>query len=226
MKWIDLGNPRPRVEPTPYQPITWESLAETPLPTLINAPEHRDSFIAVALRRRTRRTFAALSLDQLGALMTLTCRTQRVASSDLGFPLSQTPCPSAGAIHPIHVLLIRPDDERCYRYDPYQHALHNIPCRLDVRQVMDSMQDVLPAPAATLLLFVAEPGMTASKYEAAESLIWRDAGVQLGLFAMASEALGISFCPLGVTGEPWVGQLIDQPGLAGVGAAFVGSRPS
>jgi hypothetical protein len=39
MKWIDLGNPRPRVKPTPYQPITWESLAETPLPTLINAPD-------------------------------------------------------------------------------------------------------------------------------------------------------------------------------------------
>lgn len=41
---------------------------------------------------------------------------------------------------------------------------------------------------------------------------------------MGAESLDLSYCPLGVTGEPWIGQLLDQPGLVGVGAAFVGSK--
>ena len=42
---------------------------------------------------------------------------------------------------------------------------------------------------------------------------------------VAAESLDLSFCPLGVTGEPWTSRLLDQPGLVGVGAAFVGATP-
>jgi len=79
------------------------------------------------------------------------------------------------------------------------------------------------AGSATLLLFVAEPGMTIAKYSNASSLIWRDAGILQGYFAAAAESLDLNFCFLGVTGEPWASQLVDQPGLCGVGAAYVGA---
>ena len=85
--------------------------------------------------------------------------------------------------------------------------------------------EVIDAPNATLLLFVAEPGMTGSKYEDAASLVWRDAGVLLGAIAMAAEALALNFSPMGVTGEPWTSHLILGAPLVGVGAAFVGARP-
>ncbi len=225
MQWTDLGNPHPKTESESYQPIAWESLAESPLPEESPLSARARSFADIALSRRTRREFAALSLEQLGSLLTLTCRTQHRTRSELGFSLSRAPCPSAGAIHPIHVLLIQPNDKNWYRYAPHTHTLHQIPSTVDAASVMASMHDIVPASAATLLLFAAEPGMTASKYEAPESLVWRDAGVQLGFFAMAAEALDLNFCPLGVTGEPWIGRLIDQTGLAGVGAALLGSRP-
>jgi hypothetical protein len=154
--------------------------------------------------------------------MTLTCRTQRLAGSDLGFlpeHLARLQAPSIRSM-----FLIRPDDERCYRYDPYQHTLHNIPCRPDVRQVMDSMQDVLPALAATLLLFAA-PGIL-PKVRGRRKSHLEGCRRTTRSFRYGLGGFGHQLCPLGVTGEPWVGQLIDQPGLAGVGAAFVGSRPS
>jgi hypothetical protein len=111
-----------------------------------------------------------------------------------------------------------------YRYDPNEHGLRQLDTPLDVTALRAAMHEVIDAPNATLLLFVAEPGLTESKYEAATSLVWRDAGVLLGTIAMAAEALSLNFSPMGVTGEPWVGQLVPSAPLVGVGAAFVGAR--
>lgn len=223
MKWNDLGNPCPRTKPHLYQPVIWPNDGEVPLglPT-INIKD-KLKFFELVNQRRTQRKFLPINFQQLGNLLWMTNRVQRIGSEELGFPLSQRPCPSAGAIHSIHVLLIQPEKERWYRYDPFAHVLQVIPSQINAGSVINALQEVLTAPNATLLLLAAEPGMTAAKYEAADSLVWRDAGVVLGFLSMASQALGLSFCPLGVTGEPWVSQLVEQPGLVGVGAAFVGS---
>jgi len=125
--------------------------------------------------------------------------------------------------HSAAVFLVDPQADRWFRYDAVSHALNEVITGLDPRPVWADMQRVLPAPSATLLILAAEPGRTSAKYEAAASLVWRDAGVLLGFLAVAAEALGLNYCPLGVTGDSWVKRLLDQPGLAGVGAAFVGA---
>ncbi|WP_382161551.1 hypothetical protein [Hydrogenophaga sp. ANAO-22] len=102
--------------------------------------------------------------------------------------------------------------------------MRQLDASLDVVALRATMHEVIDAPSATLLLFVAEPGMTESKYEGASSLVWRDAGVLLGMFALAAEALSMNFSPLGVTGEPWASRLVPGAPLVGVGAAFVGAR--
>lgn len=222
MAWIDLGNPSPRPEVLPYAPIQWPCREEIPLGPASDVCARSISFDELASRRRSRRSFAPLSLDMLGALTWLSCRTLRSGTRYSGLDLSLRPSPSAGAIHPIHVLVIRPESNEWHRYDPVGHSLCRVQTLLDPRRVRDDMQQVLPAPQATLILFAAEPGLTAAKYDASCSLVWRDAGALLGTMTLAAESLELSFCPLGVTGEPWIGQLLDQPGLAGVGAAFVG----
>lgn len=224
--WIDLGNPFPRLVPNCYTPITWPKGNVIQLPLAITAEEIQESVINILLRRRTRRQFSNLSMDMLGSLLWVCCHTQELGSDHLGFPLSRHPCPSGGAIHPVHLLVLLPQDNCWYRYDPTEHALHETPSKLDSTTVKSSMQALISAPSATLFLLAAEPGMTAAKYEASASLVWRDAGVMLGVLAIAAEALDLSFCPLGVTGEPWVSQLLEQPGLFGVGCAFVGTTPS
>ncbi len=225
MEWTDLGNPCPRITPEHYTPISWPDGKKTQLPVPDISIANQVPFAQLANTRRSGREFSELGVEQLSSLMWMTCKTQQLGSDDLGFPISRRPCPSAGAIHPIHLLIVPPDGTTWYRYDSLDHAIVTVPSRASAVSCVDGMHAVLSAPSATLLLLAAEPGMTEAKYQDADSLIWRDAGVLIGYLSMAAHALGLNFCPLGVTGEPWVNQLIDQPGLAGVGAAFVGSRP-
>jgi len=223
MEWPDLKNPRPRPEPLRYAPIAWPTSALVPLPD--DPIPETPRFDAVIESRRTRYEFATLSDEQLAALMHLTCRVQVSFAGPLSFAQSFRPVPSAGAIHPLHVVLHRPGDASLQRYDPHEHGLRQLEAPVEVMALRAAMNEVIEAPSATLMLLVAEPGMTASKYADFASLVWRDAGVLLGAIALAAEALSLNFSPMGVTGEPWASQLIPGAPLAGVGAAFIGARP-
>ena len=225
MDWADLGNPSPLPEPKPYAPIPWFDAGSVRLPPWNTDCLALEPFGRLLEQRRTRRTFEAIDLAMLSTFLGVTCRVQLIGNRSLGFPLTLRPTPSAGAIHPIHLLIIGPNADSWLRYDPFEHTLRCVPSACDPRAVHQAMQAVLPAPSATLLLLAAEPGMTASKYAQPSSLVWRDAGVLLGFLAMGAQALDLSFCPLGITGEPYVSRLLDQPGLTGVGGAFVGAAP-
>lgn len=223
MDWIGLGNPYPLPSPKAHTPLEWPVGAVVPLPPASDVPAR--SFDDVVNARRTRRSFSALEPGSLSALLSLTCRVQQLGGAELGFPLTRRPAPSAGAIHPLHLIVLEPDHVEWNRYDPFRHALIKLPTTVDALLVRREMEELVAAPAATLLLFAAEPCMTAAKYANPWSLVWRDAGVLQGCLSLAAEALDLSFCPLGVTGEPWTSRLLDQPGLVGVGAAFVGATP-
>lgn len=223
MTWINLGNPYPRSEPQQYRPLEWPQGRRIALPEQIAATSK--PFSQVAMGRRTRYEFGPVSHSMLGSLLGLTCRVQSCGNEQLGFALSKRPAPSAGAIHPIHVIVHENADGTWYRYDPMDHALVELPSAVQPKEVRVAMNQIVQGDNATMLLFVAEPGKTFAKYVDACSLVWRDAGVLLGCFALAAEALELNFLPLGVTGEPWVSQLINETGLVGVGVAFVGSAP-
>lgn len=223
MTWIDLGNPTPWAEPREYRPVSWPEGMKVTLPKRIcNVAK---TYAQIAERRRTRYSFRSLSKEMLGDLLGLTLRIQQVGNDKLGFPLTWRPAPSAGAIHPIHLVAQLGKGECWYRYEAGQHVLIELPSAIDANLVRGALNELLPSGDAAMLLFVAEPGKTFAKYANGCSLVWRDAGVLLGYFSVAAEALGLNFSPLGVTGEPWASQLVEEPGLVGVGAAFVGAAP-
>jgi hypothetical protein len=220
--WPDLGVPAPRQQARPCNVIAWPERGRFDLSSEAGPCEPE---VERLLRsRRTDRTIGSLSVDQLGPWFELSCRAQEVHSSNYGFDLSLRPSPSAGAIHPIHLILALPGVAPFMRYDAIDHVLVETPTQLVASEVHRAMQGVLPAPDATLVLLAAEVGKTAAKYEHPASLVWRDAGALLAVLGLSAHALGLGFCPLGVTGEPWVSGLLEQQGLFGVGAAFVGRR--
>jgi hypothetical protein len=226
MDWIDLGNPTPRTVSTPYAPLQWPKGNDT-VPAHATRSVPGPLFLEVLRRRRSCREFAAVRVERMvamvGELLWTSCRTQVVGSDSLGFPISLRPTPSAGAIHPIHIIVNVPGHEYWHRFDPDQGRLVELPTSVRVDDVRASLDVILYAPNAALILFVAEPAMTAAKYEQSASLVWRDAGVVQGLLAVTAEALNMGCVLLGVTGDPWSRQLLEQRGLQGVGAAFVGS---
>lgn len=221
---MEAGNPRPHDRPRRHEPVRW---SEGPCVELAGSrPNATRDLSEIVQTRRTRYGFDPLTLVDLSRLLTLSARVQLEVPSELGFPLSYRPAPSAGGIHPIHLVVHRPDSACLCRYDAFGHSL----CELQTPSVQPAsvrseLCQIVEGEHATLLLMVAEPGRTAAKYADHTSLVWRDAGVLLGVLAVAAEALNLNFVPLGVTGEPWASVLVEQPGLFGVGAAWVGARP-
>jgi SagB-type dehydrogenase family enzyme len=185
-----------------------------------------DGLLDVLNSRRSTRSFGLIDINHLAALLWLCCRTQENQHARFGFPLSLRPCPSAGSIHPIHILVSSPDKAGLLRYDTFHHSFievpDSMPASASARLAASSLVDL---QSSVVLMFVAEPGKTFAKYNDASSLIWRDAGVLLGYLSIVAQALRLSFCPLGISGEPWASQLDEQGRLVGVGMALVGARP-
>lgn len=224
MTWIDLGNPIPLERHGQYEPYEWPSQDIEYL--TVPADLALQALDKIVYARRTRRTFGLLSREQLAQFLWLSCRTIAKGDDRLGFSITQRPAPSAGAIHPIHLILGDKNND-WLRYDPDHHGLASLRTNGGVlAELWQAIEPVVDPEAGTALLFVAEPGKIYAKYESGNSLIWRDAGVLMGHMALVAEALQLNFCPLGITGEPWICRLDVQRQLVGVGVALLGSRGS
>lgn len=223
MSWKDLGIPRPRRKPRVYCPIQWPVRDSRLL--LQPSIELAADFFSVVMARRTRREFGPVSLPHLSNLLWFCARQQATAESPFGFPLELRPTLSAGALHPIHVLLSFDPAGDWLRYNPDHHCLDALAIDSELSHALwREAETVLPVEQGILLLYIAEPDKVEAKYSASQSLVWRDAGALLGHTALVAEALALNFCPLGITGEPWVGRLAEQGQLVGVGMAVVGTR--
>lgn len=224
MIWTDLGNPSPRRKPLMYQPVSWPTgdLIFLPQPRAINSLPPLDTVIE---SRRTQRDFGRLPQTVFSKWLWMVGREMAEGHSDLGFPLTRRPVPSAGAIHPVHLVFSLPEANGWYLYSPEKHALASLIAPVATReQIRTELSPVLDIQEGVAIRLIAEPGKTAAKYENADSLIWRDAGVLLGQMALVAEALAFNFCPLGTTGHEWCAQLELESRLVGVGLAVLGSR--
>ncbi|KPY55906.1 hypothetical protein [Pseudomonas syringae] len=221
MSKISLDSPIVSTVPGYYEPVVWPEALFHPLKQPVVRADA--GLLHLLERRRSKRSFNALSKTELSELLWRCARTQAVADSEYGFELERRPALSAGAIHPIHILVDHHATGSWQRYDSRRHGLHDIPGSSELFAKMNQQcEATLAIGEGTRLLLVAEPGKTFAKYQQGESLIWRDAGVLLAIMAMVAEALGCAFCPLGVTGEPWASQLAPIGILSGVGVALIG----
>ena len=223
MTWTPLPEPRPRPQVQPYTPYVWPAgdFVALPQPAEGGGPP---MFEALA-QRRSLRELKALPVEALGALLWHSQRRLAWAPSPLGFELERRPAPSGGAIHPIHVLAFDPQTGAWGRYDGVRHGLHDLADQMPMLEgLVEQARSIVADPEATLLWLVAEPGKTGAKYENAQSVVWRDAGVLQGYLVAVAAGLGLGTCLLGMTGQAWAARLADQGQLAGVGAFWVGGR--
>lgn len=222
MTWIDLGNPVPKSKWDKYNLFQWETGQLQKLAVASARSSH--AIFEILRERRTTRQFGRLDDTALSDFFWHACRSLEAWPSEMGFDLEHRAAPSAGAIHPIHVVINRPGDTRWWLYEPHGHFLVELPTATSrLSGLLSHSQVVLEAPDAVRLLFLAEPGKTLAKYSDGYSLVWRDAGALLGVMALVAQGLDLSFCPLGITGEPWASTLAKQGELVGVGLALLGS---
>lgn len=222
--WKSLGSPVPREVPESYAPMVWPEGATIALPSARDV--EIGSMKSALDARYTQRSFGRVSPEQISVLLWHTARTLQVAASPLGFPIEHRPTASAGAIHPIHILVQLERKQEWGRYCSQHHSLQAVPeAGVLVNPLSELCEVVVPRGDGALILFAAEPGKTSSKYENVDSLVWRDAGVLQGHMALVAAAIGLNFCLLGITGDPWIADLSEKGQLRGVGAAILGARP-
>ena len=215
-------DPVPRLLPMSYEPYVWPAGARTPLAPRAQPLEL--DFAALLDKRQTRRAFSnCLDYAALGELLWLACRNRSSRPSAFGPDQESRVHPSAGAMHPIHVLVAHVTGP-WRRYDPVEHALVELPgSGASAAASREAAGLLIKLAHGALIGLVAEPGKTAAKYEHHDSLVWRDAGVVLGYLSVMAEAMGLAFCPLGITGQPYLtAQLPDASALQAVGLAVVG----
>jgi SagB-type dehydrogenase family enzyme len=217
-----VSEPTPRQEIVPYVPIAWPLGARTPLAAR-EVPLDVD-MVQLLEQRQTRREFSDSVDDRtLGDLLWLACRSRSSWPSVYGPDQESRPHPSAGAMHSIHVLLCRASGP-WWRYDPIEHALCELPeTHANAASARRAASELINVGNGVVVALVAEPGKTEAKYTNADSLVWRDAGVVLGYLSVVAEALSLSFCPLGLTGDPHIANLLaSSTALRGAGLAVLG----
>lgn len=217
------SEPRPLGVPAPYEPYCWPRGKRIPL-CARTQPIDLD-LLQLLESRESKRAFGGTPSDeQLGEFFWLACRNRSCRPGPFGFDQESRVHPSAGAVHPIHTL-VNHRGNRWMRYDPVTHELEDVPSSEDgVAAARKAASELLDVGRGALLALVAEPDKTAAKYAHHESLVWRDAGVLLGYMSLAAEALHLSFCPLGITGQPRALQGLPEPDrLWSAGLAVLGT---
>lgn len=218
-------DPQPHEKPAKYEPFVWPAGEKLQL-----APRTQSLLLDLAVlleQRQTRRVFKHPLDDRaLGEFLWLACRNRSSRPSPFGPDQESRVYPSAGAMHPIHVLVSR-EAGPWLRFVPTEHALVELPRSFcSAAAVRDLANSLVRVDQGVVIGLLAESGKTAAKYTNHESLVWRDAGVVIGYMSLIAEALGLSFCPLGITGQSQFTDFLpgDTSTLQAVGIAVLGSE--
>jgi SagB-type dehydrogenase family enzyme len=221
-----LASPRPRQQPLIQADLAWpiRRVVRLASPRSVDA---RDCFRVLG-DRETRRSFGVLTARQLSAFLWHAAKTRVSYRDDNGRPFQSRPAPSAGGCHPHDLLVVRPSKQGLVAsiYDSHAHALAELPCEKQrLRHFVEQVARVVPNQRGTIIWLIGQPQRTANFYWNPESLLWRDAGALIAIMAIVAEALKLSFCPLGSTGDVPVSQLLKRHHrLFGFGGAILGGR--
>ena len=214
-------SPRPRAVPDLELPRTEWPVTRALHCGRVVSPFGR-SFTATLEARRSQRTMSRAALREIVNAIAFGVRPREEVEGDR-FGRTLRPSPSAGAIHPIDVLLVH-GPTRVFRYAPLTHQLQalHVLARERLEAFISDCREILPEASGTGIVLVGDINRVAALYERPESLLWRDAGVLLQTLALVATAYRLAFCPLGILGTPVVRALGLSERLLGVGVALIG----
>jgi SagB-type dehydrogenase family enzyme len=187
-------------------------------------------FATAVSKRRSSRHLGPPALDQVGLIVARSGLTRCSARDSAGSEIAQRPAPSAGARHPLALVVLAHNviglpaggwvlDPDAAVLRPAKHSPDTVHCAL--LRLSDALHITEPPPAAVLA--VGRPGATLSRYPDGISLLWREVGALLMLVHLAATDIGLGSCLVGtcavlhpVSGNP--SALVD------LGAVVLGTR--
>ncbi|WP_449435492.1 nitroreductase family protein [Pedobacter steynii] len=183
------------------------------------------SFFEVATERASQRKFSALPESRLAELLWYSAKVISTHPQANGYILSHRPSPSAGARHPIDIIVSMPSKERKLEYyNPFDHSLNVITAdQILVDNFVDHINECLEIQQGTIIWFLAHQARTTAKYDHPESLVWRDAGALIYCMQIASAALDLSSCAIGTLADPYIEKLFGEE-MISAGGIIIGEN--
>ncbi len=183
------------------------------------------SFMSVLHRRRSARVMARAPFRAVAQWLSLSLRSHG-AGADPSEPRSRRPTVSAGALHPIEVIVLRGSARPiALHFEAAGNAIAHL-SSLNLRRThsaLDACRSVLPDAKGDFVFLLASTTKTAAYYNAPESLLWRDAGAVIQTLALTADALGLAFCPLGILGGEILAAIAADPlAILPVGVCAIG----
>jgi len=203
-----MDNPAPRFPRKGIKANQYPILARGSVLKRPNTHFSFNFFDAIKVRRSEKRLKKLID-DQLDHLLWFSSKAHAVAMND-GYLFSLRSSPSAGAIHPIDIIIHRPDNVRLEYYNPFEHCLY--PLNLNqgiVDAFLQHIAEAFPNRDGVLLWFVGHGDRTSASYINHESLVWRDAGALIQTVQLTAVCLGLVSCPVGSLGAPYVGEMLN-----------------
>jgi SagB-type dehydrogenase family enzyme len=222
MTHTDFLEPIPRSHPKAYESPHWD-IAQTIHLDVPRAKRQID-FWHVLDSRSSRREFVTPNNDTLSEILWYTCKSKRRLDKD-GIRIHKN-IPSAGALHPISIIVQSMGKGGLSLYDDVSHSMLSLGVSEEKIDALSRLvSSVLDTKNGTVFWFVADVHKVDCFYENANSLILRDSGVILANLCLVAEALNLASCPLGILGDAVLKESIAMPWqMRGVGAWVVGER--
>lgn len=139
---------------------------------------------------------------------------------------SQRLSASAGALHPIELLLVeRRGQPRVMRYNSWENTLESliIAQPKSLRIFCKRVDRLLPEASGTPLVLVGNKRRVAARYRCPDSLLWRDSGCLIQTLALSAEAFSLRLCPLGILGNEVVTALGLETEAVATGVVLIGT---
>lgn len=175
-----------------------------------------------------RRSDRSLGRPALGDVLDMVAAATFARSAADGDPFGRTrrASASAGALHPVSVVIVRPCSTPLpFHLDPVSGALRalRVADADGMRSQAERLRAMLPGGQPTHLVLLGDLELVEAAYENPGSLLWRDAGALLATLHLCAASLGLGFCPLGALGEGFAAAVFPgRARLVACGTAAVG----
>ncbi|MFD2602600.1 hypothetical protein [Flavobacterium suzhouense] len=182
------------------------------------------NFDTVINNRKSSRVFNKITLQQIGDILWYVAKVRNTFLQDNGYILTHRGTASAGARHPIDLIINSPvlSEKDFYYYNPFEHSLNNLD-NIKGSAFLEHINDIVKTDNATIIWFVAHKYRTHAKYIDADSLLWRDAGALINGIQMVCTAMNLHSCAVGTLGEPFISDSFkNQEGIFGAGGLLIG----
>lgn len=219
-----MKDPIPKNQPDKFEPFVYPVKNKRILERTF--VKNDKEFLDVIFSRRSSRKFSGISLNQLSQLLYLSTKIQSLKVDELGYILTNRTTPSAGARHPVD-LLVSIDNPKGNRilsyYNPIDHSLNDLSLQKnELQNFFEVISKNLSINKACIIWFSIQVAKTESKYKNPESLYWKDTGALLYCIQLIATYLGLKSCPLGTLANSSFKNLFKADLLHSGGGVLVG----